>query len=137
MKKTESKKQSVLTSQGFMNPDDHLSGSVDMIILGVLEREGSLYGLEITRAIEEITNAEMKLNISGLYPALHRLVYLGALESQSKPSPRGGVPVTSYNITELGKTMLAERFAKYQKLHKAICAVVQQTNGDKQTRGAL
>jgi DNA-binding PadR family transcriptional regulator len=54
-------------------------GSLNTIIMKLLEENGKMYGYEITQKVKAITQGE--LNIEGaLYPALHKLEAEGILD---------------------------------------------------------
>ena len=60
-----------------------LRGSLDTIILKLLDEHDEMYGYQITQLVKELTAGEMKLTEGALYPALHRLCLL-----YTSPSPR-------------------------------------------------
>lgn len=48
-------------------------GSLNTIIMKLLEENGRMYGYEITQKVKEITKDELKITEGALYPALHKL----------------------------------------------------------------
>ncbi|TCK84965.1 PadR family transcriptional regulator [Albibacterium bauzanense] len=56
-----------------------LKGSLQIIILKLLQKNGRMYGYEITQVVKEITNGEILLTEGALYPALHKLEKEGLL----------------------------------------------------------
>ena len=48
-------------------------GSLNTIIMRLLEENGRMYGYEITQKVKEITRGELKITEGALYPALHKL----------------------------------------------------------------
>lgn len=48
-------------------------GSLNTIIMKLLEENGRMYGYEITQKVKEITKGELKITEGALYPALHKL----------------------------------------------------------------
>lgn len=48
-------------------------GSLNTIILKLLEEHGKMYGYEITQKVKEITKGELNITEGALYPALHKL----------------------------------------------------------------
>jgi|TARA_R110000782_G_scaffold169324_3_gene261218 DNA-binding PadR family transcriptional regulator len=54
-------------------------GSLNTIILKLLDEGGRMYGYEITQKVKEITRGELKITEGALYPALHKLEAEGLL----------------------------------------------------------
>lgn len=48
-------------------------GSLQTIILNLLEQNDKMYGYEITQKVKEITKGELVITEGALYPALHKL----------------------------------------------------------------
>ncbi|NHN26966.1 PadR family transcriptional regulator [Flavobacterium jejuense] len=48
-------------------------GSLNTIIMKLLEENGRMYGYEITQKAKEITKGELNITEGALYPALHKL----------------------------------------------------------------
>lgn len=109
-----------------MNLTSQIKGNVDMLILRVVQENGPLYGLEILREIESTTKGEIKMNIGGLYTALHRLVFSEALEADPQPSPRGGAPVSYYTITPKGEALLIKKRSEFDKFQSLVGAFFQK-----------
>ncbi|UYW00901.1 PadR family transcriptional regulator [Flavobacterium agricola] len=55
-------------------------GSLQTIILQLLQANGKMYGYEITQKVKELTQDELVLTEGALYPALHKLEAQGFLE---------------------------------------------------------
>jgi len=58
-----------------------LKGTLQTIILKLLEDNSQMYGYEITQKVKEITAGEFILTEGALYPALHKLEADGMLET--------------------------------------------------------
>ena len=54
-------------------------GSLNTIILKLLDEGDRMYGYEITQKVKEITKGELKITEGALYPALHKLEAEGLL----------------------------------------------------------
>ena len=67
-----------------MEPNPVIKGSLTTIILKLLENSGRMYGYEMTRAVREVTKDRMDITEAALYPALHKLVDEGLLETTSE-----------------------------------------------------
>lgn len=64
-----------------MSTSPLLKGTLQTIILKLLEDNEQMYGYEITQKVKELTAGEMKLTEGALYPALHKLEAEGMLET--------------------------------------------------------
>jgi DNA-binding PadR family transcriptional regulator len=55
-------------------------GSLQTIILKLLEENDKMYGYEITQKVKELTKGELSITEGALYPALHKLEAEGLLD---------------------------------------------------------
>lgn len=55
-------------------------GSLNTIILKLLNENDKMYGYEITQKVKELTKGELKITEGALYPALHKLEAEGLLD---------------------------------------------------------
>jgi PadR family transcriptional regulator PadR len=58
-----------------------LKGSLQVIILRLLETNGRMYGYEITKTVKEMSKGEFQITEGALYPALHKLEAEGLVET--------------------------------------------------------
>jgi PadR family transcriptional regulator PadR len=83
-----------------------LKGSLQTIILKLLQDNSEMYGYEITQRVKEVSDGEILLTEGALYPALHKLEADGFLETYTqvvdnrvrkyyKLTKEGGSEVTS------------------------------------------
>ena len=75
-------------------------GSLNTIIMKLLEENGRMYGYEITQKVKEITTGEMNLTEGALYPALHKLEADGYLDVEMERVD--GRLRKYYKLTEAG-----------------------------------
>ncbi len=61
-----------------------LKGTLQTIILKLLEDHDKMYGYEITQKVKELSNGEFRLTEGALYPALHKLEADGLLETSTE-----------------------------------------------------
>ena len=61
-----------------------LKGSLQTIILKLLEDNNQMYGYEITQKVKEVSEGEILLTEGALYPALHKLEADGFLETYTQ-----------------------------------------------------
>ncbi|MCX2483501.1 PadR family transcriptional regulator [Pedobacter sp. MR2016-24] len=61
-----------------------LKGSLQTIILKLLQENEKMYGYEITQKVKEITNGEIKLTEGSMYPSLHKMEAEGMLSTSTE-----------------------------------------------------
>lgn len=97
----------------FMSTNPMLKGTLQTIILKLLEDNREMYGYEITQKVKEVSGGGIVLTEGALYPALHKLEAEGMLETYTqvidnrvrkyyKLTEQGGKEVTS-KIKEAGE----------------------------------
>ncbi len=87
-------------------------GSLNIIILKLLEEQGKMYGYEITQKVKEITKDELKITEGSLYPALHKLEAEGLLQVEvAKVDNRIR---KYYKLTEAGEKETVNRLTELQ-----------------------
>ena len=65
-----------------MSNNNLIKGSLQTIILKLLEENDRMYGYEITQKVKELTAGEIKITEGALYPALHKLEAEGLLTTE-------------------------------------------------------
>lgn len=61
-----------------------LKGSLQTIILKLLQENDKMYGYEITQKVKEITNGEILLTEGSMYPSLHKMEAEGILSTSTE-----------------------------------------------------
>jgi len=61
-----------------------LKGSLQTIILKLLQENEKMYGYEITQKVKEITNGEIMLTEGSMYPSLHKMEAEGILTTSTE-----------------------------------------------------
>jgi len=84
---------------------DSIYGTVDLMILQTLQAEGPLHGLGIAEEIHRVSETEVSVEDSALYPALRRLEEQGLIEGEWKISERGR-RARFYDLTPRGREHL-------------------------------
>lgn len=64
-----------------MSTNPLLKGTLQTVILKLLEDQTEMYGYEITQKVKEISAGDVLLTEGALYPALHKLEADGLLET--------------------------------------------------------
>ena len=67
-----------------MNNNQLLKGTLQTIILRLLQENERLYGYEITQKVKELSDGTFQLAEGSLYPALYKLEAEGFLETTSE-----------------------------------------------------
>lgn len=67
-----------------MSSNQLIKGTLQTIILKLLEDNKQMYGYEITQKVKETTSGEILLTEGALYPALHKLEADGLLETHTQ-----------------------------------------------------
>ncbi|MVN20551.1 PadR family transcriptional regulator [Mucilaginibacter arboris] len=67
-----------------MNASPLLKGTLQTIILKLLEDNDRMYGYEISQKVKEVTKGEIVLTQGALYPALHKLEADGLLKTYTE-----------------------------------------------------
>ena len=87
-----------------MNPK-LLRGSLDTIIIKLLNDHGEMYGYEITQKVKDITSEEVNITEGALYPSLHKLEGKGVLAVETRSI--GNRYRKYYSITKQGESELS------------------------------
>ena len=78
-----------------------IKGSLNAIIMKLLEENGRMYGYEMTKAVRENSAGKMNITEAALYPALHKLVAEGLLTTETELVD--GRMRKYYSLTKKGK----------------------------------
>jgi PadR family transcriptional regulator, regulatory protein PadR len=100
-----------------------LKGSLKTIVLKVLEENGRMYGYEITRKVEELTEGKIKLTYGALYPVLHKLEDEGVLVTESE-NFNNRIRIY-YNLTPGGRSVVADRMKEMSEFLETIRKIVE------------
>ena len=104
--------------------NDRLQGTLDLMILRMLDRRGPMHGYAMTQHIARVSNDVLRLQEGSLYPALHRMTQTGLLKA-SWGSSENGRRARYYEITAAGREQLAEEKKKWAELTGAVARVLR------------
>ncbi len=93
-------------------------GSLQTIILKLLETNDKMYGYEITQKVKELTKGELKITEGALYPALHKLEADGLLDVEV--AKVGNRLRKYYKLTENGTKETANKLEEMQEFLKTM-----------------
>ncbi len=100
-----------------------LKGSLKTIVLKVLEENGRMYGYEITRKVEELTEGKIQLTYGALYPVLHKLEDEGVLVTDSE-NFNNRIRIY-YKLTSSGKAVVAEKITEMNEFLETLRKIVE------------
>lgn len=98
-----------------------IAGTLQTIVLNLLDDNGEMYGYEITQKVKELTQGEMVLTEGALYPTLHKLEANGMLKVQVKSVENRSRKY--YQLTKRGveeKQILSTEITKFIESIQAI-----------------
>ena len=88
-------------------------GSLNTIIMKLLEENGRMYGYEITQKVKGITKGELNITEGALYPALHKLEAEGLLDVEVEKVDNRMRKY--YKLTETGSKETVNRLAELEE----------------------
>ncbi|SHI89060.1 PadR family transcriptional regulator [Flavobacterium haoranii] len=97
-------------------------GSLNTIIMKLLEENGRMYGYEITQKVKEITKGELNITEGALYPALHKLEAEGLLDVEVEKVDNRLRKY--YKLTEKGTTETVNRLAELEEFIQNMQTIV-------------
>ncbi|MHC1707354.1 MAG: PadR family transcriptional regulator [Bacteroidales bacterium] len=101
-----------------MISNEFIKGLIKPIILKLLEENGKMYGYEITRKVEELTESKIKLTFGALYPILHKLEADGTVITETLMfNNRARV---YYLLSSKGKVSAREKIAELEEFIKTL-----------------
>lgn len=106
-------------------PSDLLQGTLDLLILKVLDLE-PMHGMGIARRISQVTNDTFAVKAGSLFPALHRLEEAGWLTSswgESETNRRARF----YRLTRTGRKHLKTESQRWERISLAMASALRAT----------
>ncbi|MBQ4820118.1 PadR family transcriptional regulator [Aquimarina sp. MMG016] len=97
-------------------------GSLNTIILKLLEESDKMYGYEITQKVKEITKGELNITEGALYPALHKLEAEGLLDVEMQKVDNRLRKY--YKLTEKGTTETANRLSELEEYIRTMQTII-------------
>jgi PadR family transcriptional regulator, regulatory protein PadR len=104
-------------------PTDLVQGTLDLLILRVVALE-PMHGWAIAQRIRQMSNEQLRVGQSALYPALHKLEQQGWIEAEWAPSENNR-RAKYYRLTAAGRKALKTETAQWERLSTAISQVVK------------
>jgi transcriptional regulator len=101
-----------------------LQGTLDLLVLKTLERNGKLHGYGIVQHIQSASGELLRVEEGSLYPALHRMEQAGWIEADwalTETNRRAKY----YQLTADGRRQLEQAEAGFEQLVKGVRAVLE------------
>jgi DNA-binding PadR family transcriptional regulator len=104
-------------------PGEMLKGSLKSIVLKLLAENDKMYGYEITRKVEELSEGKIQLTYGALYPVLHKLEKDGNLVTESQNvNNRTRI---YYKLTPKGKHVAIEKIEELKAYIETLKVLLQ------------
>jgi transcriptional regulator len=100
-----------------------VQGTLDLLLLRVLSLE-PMHGWAIAQRIRQMSNEQLRVGQSALYPALHKLEQQGWIEAEWGPSENNR-RAKYYKLTSAGRNALRAETAEWERLSSAISLIVR------------
>jgi PadR family transcriptional regulator PadR len=100
-----------------------LYGSLEIMILRILETDGPIHGLDVAKRIETLSEEHLRVEEGALYPALHRLKRDGQIEGEWRISEKRR-RARFYSLTTVGLKHLKSETRRWMENTEAIGRVL-------------
>lgn len=107
-----------------MTRDAIPQGTLQLLILRTLARDGEMHGFEIAESIERLSNDVLTVEEGSLYPALQRLLVNGWVTAEWGTTA-GNRRARYYELTRAGRKQLETELAAFTRVSDAIARVLQ------------
>jgi PadR family transcriptional regulator PadR len=106
-----------------MHSPELLKGTLQTIVLKVLEDNGRMYGYEITQRVKDLSGGKILLTEGALYPTLHKLEAEGILRTETVAL--GKRIRKYYTLTAEGSSLVRERVTEFVDFVRSMGSVLQ------------
>jgi len=100
-----------------------VQGTLDLLILRILALE-PMHGWAVAQRIRQMSNEQLRVGQSALYPALHKLEQQGWVAAEWAPSENNR-RAKYYRLTAAGRKALKAETAQWARLSAAISLIVK------------
>ena len=105
-----------------MYSKDLVKGTLQPIVLKLLQENERMYGYEITKTVKELTSGRIELTEGALYPTLHKLEADGILKTEKEYI--GKRVRKYYSLTNTGSFIVTERVRETNDFLKTIAGIL-------------
>ena len=99
-------------------------GTLYMLVLKTLDRQGPMHGYGIAEHIEQMSSDVLQVEEGSLYPALQRMLIKGWVKAEWGLSENNR-RARYYRLTAAGKRQMADEVADFTRVMEAITRVIQ------------
>lgn len=99
-------------------------GTLDLLILKTLDREGELHGFQIAESIQLLSQDVLQVEEGSLYPALQRMLMKGWISGEWGKTPENR-RARYYSLTREGRKRLQSSLTRYERVSAAIGRIIQ------------
>jgi transcriptional regulator len=99
-------------------------GTLDLLILKTLDREGELHGFQIAESIQALSQDVLQVEEGSLYPALQRMLLKGWITGEWGKTPENR-RARYYRLTRDGRKQLQGSLSRYERVSAAIGRIIQ------------
>ena len=110
------------------NKSEILQGTLDLMILKILDAMGPLHGYGVARRLEQISRELLQLNEGTVYASLLRLAQSGWISSKWGASENNR-KAKFYSITRTGRRQLVRETENWERFSGVVGRVLQ-TEGE-------
>jgi DNA-binding PadR family transcriptional regulator len=104
-----------------------LKGTLKTIVLKLLKENGRMYGYDITRKVEDLTEGKINLTYGALYPVLYKLERDGILITESE-NFNNRIRIY-YSLTPKGDSVVAEKLMELKEFIESLQRIVEPKTG--------
>ncbi|MEL6392067.1 MAG: PadR family transcriptional regulator [Bacteroidota bacterium] len=90
-----------------------VKGTLRIVVLRLLEREGRMYGYQMNKRAKELTDGNYQLSEGALYPLLQKMVQQGLVTTETEEV--NGRSRRYYLITEKGLEAARQKRAEFEQ----------------------
>ena len=107
-----------------MAKKDHLSGTLDLLILKTLAQAGPTHGYGIVLYIQRVSDDLLHVEEGSLYPALHRIQQSGWITSEWRTS-KNNRRARYYKLTPAGRKQLAKEEQSWDRVVQGVASILR------------
>jgi PadR family transcriptional regulator, regulatory protein PadR len=102
-------------------------GTLKTIVLKLLKENGRMYGYDITRKVEDITEGKINLTYGALYPVLYKLERDGILITETE-NFNNRIRIY-YSLTPKGDSVVAEKLRELNDFIESLQRIIEPKTG--------
>lgn len=99
-----------------------IKGTLQPILLKLLEDNGRMYGYEITQKVKELTEGKIEITEGALYPTLHKLEAEGVLTTEKEYI--GKRVRKYYTLTTSGNSVVTQKVNELNDFMSTIALIL-------------